>query len=99
MGRNRVKMTIAGTEYTVVSEEPALYMLQVGCDLDNDLREMMKNNPRLTPTMAAVLTAINDRDRLNKAEEAADNLRDQMREYLEENAALRAELERLRRRG
>ena len=74
-------------------------MLQVGCDLDNDLRDMMKNNPHMTPTMAAVLTAINDRDRLNKAEEAADNLRDQIREYLEENAALRAEVERLRRRG
>ncbi len=99
MARNRVKMTIAGTEYTIASEEPALYMLQVGCDLDNDLRTMMNKNPRLTPTMAAVLTAINDRDRLNKAEEAADNLRDQLREYLEENAALRAEVERLRHRG
>ncbi len=99
MGRNRVKMTIAGTEYTVVSEEPALYMLQVGCDLDSDLREMMKNNPNMTVTTAAVLNAINDRDQLNKAKEAADHLRDQLREYLEENQALRAELERLRRRG
>lgn len=99
MGRNRVKMTIAGTEYTVVSEEPALYMLQVGCDLDADLREMMKNNPSMTVATAAVLTAINDRDRLNKAEEASDHLRDQLREYLEENKALRAELERLRHRG
>jgi regulator of replication initiation timing len=47
--------------------------------------------------MAAVLTAINNADRARKAEASVDNLREQLAEYLEENQALRAEMDALRR--
>ena len=57
----------------------------------------MEENPRLSMNMAAVLTGINSADRARKAEQATDNLREQVTDYLEENKALRAEMDALRR--
>lgn len=96
MARNRVKLAIAGTEYTIVSDEPIAYVAQLGREIDAAVTELTENS-RMTPMMAAVLTAITECDKAHKAEAAADHLRDQLREYLAENDALRAEVERLRR--
>lgn len=96
MARNRVKLTIAGVDYTLVSDEPIAYVAKLGREVDAAMTELM-NGGRMTPLMAAVLTAITEHDKACKAEESADHLRDQIRQYLEENARLRAEVERLRR--
>ena len=96
MARNRVKLNIAGAEYTLVSDEPIAYVAQLGRETDAAMAELMKGG-RMTPLMAAVLTAITERDKAHKAEASADHLRDQIRAYLEENDRLRAEVERLRR--
>ena len=50
----------------------------------------------MSMNMAAVLTAINNADKARKAETSADHLRTQVTDYLEENKALRAEMEALR---
>lgn len=97
MARNRVKLTVCGTEFVLTSEEPVAYMQEIGREVDRDMRTLSEENPRLSPYMAAVLTAVNYADRTRKAEAATDNLRTQLAEYLDENRALRAEMEALRR--
>ena len=92
---NRVKITVGGTEYKIVSDEPAAYVMELARDVDKELREMMDGNPRLSMQMAAVLTAITNADRARKAEKAADNLRDQIKELLDENARLRSQADSL----
>ncbi len=96
MARNRVKLTIAGTEYILVSDEPIAYVAQLGREIDAALTELTDDG-RMPPMKAAVLTAITECDKAHKAEAAADHLRDRLREYLAENNALHAEVERLRR--
>ena len=97
MARNRVKLTIGGSDFVLSSDEPTAYMEALGRAVDGEIRALMKENPRMSMNMAAVLTAINNADRARKAEAGADNLRTQVTEYLEENKALRAEMEALRR--
>ena len=96
MARNRVKLTIAGADYMLVSDEPIAYVAKIGREVDTAMTELI-NAGHMTPLKAAVLTAITEHDKAQKAEQSADHLRDQIREYLEENARLRAEVERLRR--
>ena len=97
MARNRVKLTIGGSEFVLSSDESTAYMEALGRAVDGEIRALMEENPRMSMNMAAVLTAINNADRARKAEAGADNLRTQVTEYLEENKALRAEMEALRR--
>lgn len=96
MARNRVKLTIAGAEYSIVSDESIAYVMQLGREVDEAMAELREDS-RITPMMAAVLTAITECDKVHKAEAAADHLRDRIREYIAENNELRAEVERLRR--
>jgi cell division protein ZapA (FtsZ GTPase activity inhibitor) len=72
-------------------------MEALGRSVDGEMKKLMEENPRMSMNMAAVLTAINNADRARKAEASSDHLRTQVTEYLEENKALRAEMEALRR--
>ncbi len=97
MARSRVKLIIAGEEHILVSDEPMGYVAQLGQDIDESVQRLMHGTASLPLHKAAILTAITEHDRALKAEAAADNLRDQLRSYLQENNALHTELERLRR--
>lgn len=97
MARNRVKLTICGSEFLLSSDESVEYMQALGREVDREVKKLMEENPRLSVNMAVVLSAMNSADRARKAERAADNLRTQVTEYLEQNEALRAEMEALRR--
>ncbi len=97
MARNRVKLTICGSEFLLSSDESVEYMQALGREVDREVKKLMEENPRLSMNMAVVLSAMNSADRARKAEQAADNLRTQVTEYLEQNEALRAEMEALRR--
>ena len=55
---NRVRLEICETEYIVTSEEPESYMLELGAQLDRDMRTLMNNDSRISTTMAAVLAAL-----------------------------------------
>lgn len=94
---NRVKLSICATDYTVTSEDSEEYMRSIGAEVDHAMRVLLDSDPRISTTMAAVLTALTNADRAHKAEAAADNLRQQMKDYLDDNAKARQELERLRR--
>ncbi|MCI8553319.1 MAG: cell division protein ZapA [Clostridiales bacterium] len=94
---NRVKLNICATDYVVTSEDSTEYMREVGSEVDHAMRVLLDSDPRISTTMAAVLTALTNADRARKAEAAADNLRQQMKEYLDDNTRTRQELERLRR--
>jgi len=95
--KNKVKLTIGGTQYVVTSEESEAYMWELGRQLDSQMRDMLAEDGRVSTTMAAVLTALNNADGLRKATVTADNLRGQLKEYMDENARLRGENDRLRR--
>ena len=97
MARNRVKVQIGGTDFVISSDESEEYIRTIGRRVDRQIKQLMDENPRLSMNMAAVLTAVDNADRVQKAEAATDNLRQQVAEYLEENKALREEMDALRR--
>ena len=96
MTNNAIKLNIAGTQYSIVSDEPAAYMMELGAQLDREMRSKLEN-PRVSTTMAAVLVALETADAARKAEATADNLRSQMKDYLDDNARARMEADSSRR--
>lgn len=92
---NKVRLNICGTEYALSTDESAAYMEEIGGRVERSMKELMAN-PRISITMAAVLTALDGMDTAEKALKAADNLRAQMKEYLDDNAKARMEADRLR---
>ena len=93
---NRVTMSICGEEYTLVAEESAAYMEKVGALVDKKMAELM-DAAHMGRLDAAVLTAVNIADELYKAQESAENLRRQLKTYLDEATQAKAEASELKR--
>ena len=89
---NKVKLTICGTDYFVTSEDDESYIISVGNEV-NDRMATILESPRVSTTMAAVLSALSYADELRKATATSDNLRVQIKEYLEDSQKSRIEAE------
>ncbi len=80
---NRVVIDICGEEYTFVAEESASYMQRVGAYVSSQMQSVL-DSAKVGRTDAAVLTAANITDELFKAQAAAEQLRSQIKGYLDE---------------
>ena len=93
---NRVVISICGVEYTFVAEESASYMQKVGSYVSEKMDEVL-TSAKVGRTDAAVLTAANIADELFKAQAAAEQLRSQIKGYLDEAGKAQAEASELKR--
>ena len=93
---NRVCITICGEDYTFVAEESAAYMQKVGTYVGDKMSEVL-GSAKVGRTDAAVLTAANIADELFKAQEANQQLRSQIKGYLDEAGRAQAEVSELKR--
>ena len=93
---NRVTMGICGQDYTLVADENASYMEKVGAMVDKRMRELM-DTAHVSRNDAAVLAAVNLADELLKNQEAGENLRRQLKSYLDEATAAKNEVSELKR--
>lgn len=88
--KNRVVVTIAGREYTMVAVEDEGYVRRCADLVDAQLAQMV-NSP-LSQADAAVLAAMNIADQYYREQEAAENLRRQLKVVLDEANQLKVEL-------
>ena len=93
---NRVVINICGEDYTFVAEESAAYMEKVGAYVSGKMQEVL-DGAKVGRTDAAVLTAANIADELFKAQAAAEQLRSQIKGYLDEAGKAQSEVSELKR--
>ena len=93
----KVRLTICGSSYVVNTSESEDYMLNLAARLNMDMSEMMNASNTVSVTTAAVMTALSYRDELEKASGSADNMRRQIKDYLEDAASAKMAAEELRR--
>ena len=91
MEKNKVKINICNTDYTIVSEDTPEYITSIAKKVDEEMENILKNNTRFSVTMAAVLTALKYCDELSKSVANCDNLRNQIKNYLEDSSLSRFE--------
>lgn len=84
MDRNKVKLNIGGSQYGILTEDDVKYVQELGKEVDRALTQVMKESPKASVTQAAVLTALSYADEYKKASTAADRLREQIKDYLDD---------------
>lgn len=89
--KNKVTVSIAGQEYTLVGTEDESYVRKVASHVDAQVRAV-SGEGRMSLVDSAVLAAVNIADQYYKEQEASENLRRQIKQTLEESAKLKLEL-------
>ena len=93
---NRIKITLAGKEYTIQTEERGRYVKQLAESLNKKIEEFMQANESVSMTSASMLVALGLMDDCIKASSDKDNLRKQVIDYLEEATRSRTEITELK---
>ena len=94
--KKKVTVTIAGGEYRLIGGEDEEYTRRIAAHVDTKINEVL-NSSNISMIEAAVLAGINITDEYYKALETADNLRSQLKDYLEDSGRMKAELADLKR--
>jgi cell division protein ZapA (FtsZ GTPase activity inhibitor) len=97
MAKNRIKLTICGCECALCSNDSENYIRSIGDEVQKSVDGIMAQNERISVTMAAVISALNFCDASHKASASAENLRAQIKNYLEDSSHARMEAEESRR--
>ena len=88
---NRITVSICGGDYTLLAEENRSYMQKVAALVDGKMSEIMASG-RVSRTDAAVLAAANLADELLKQQASTENLRSQLKGYLDDANKAKNEL-------
>ncbi|MDR0671894.1 MAG: cell division protein ZapA [Oscillospiraceae bacterium] len=94
--KNRVTVSIAGQEFVLLAEEDEQYVRRVAGRVNDEITDIARHM-RGSSANIAVLAAINLAEQALRAQEAADNLREQIKGCLEEAARFKSEAAELRR--
>ena len=97
MATSKVRLNICGSSYVVNTSESEDYTKNLADRLNLDMNELMASSNSVSITTAAVMTALNYRDELEKASGSADNMRRQIKDYLEDAASAKMAAEEARR--
>ena len=93
---NRVTVTIAERPFTLLAEGDAEFTQKVAGHLDGQIAQLLDGG-KLSLLDACILAALNITEDYFKEQESSENLRRQLKEYLEESAKLKLELSEARR--
>lgn len=88
---NQVKVTIADKDYTLLTEGDPAFTQKIAAHVDQQLSQLMAPG-KLSLGDAAVLAALNITEEYFQEVESAENLRRQLKEYLDESTKLKLEL-------
>lgn len=89
--KNKVTVSVAGQEYTLITTDESEYVQRVAAHVDEQMRKI-SDAGRTSMVDSAVLTALNIADEYMKEQAAEENLRRQLKDVLEESAKLKLEL-------
>lgn len=88
---NRITVAICGDDYTLMADESPSYMQKVASLVDARMGEVLAAG-RVSRVEAAVLAAANLADELLKQQAATENLRNQLKDYLDDANKAKSEL-------
>ena len=97
MEKNRVELKIYGNTYTILTEDDAEYVEELGELINKEMHAVSNESPTLSQTQCAVLVALDQPDACKKENSEAVNLRDPINDYIEDAARAKLEVDVARR--
>ncbi len=89
---NKVKVTICGKDFNLKTEESPSYYISLAKKVDTEIYRMASSADNISVQSAAILVALQAFDEAQKANDSIDNIRTQIKEYVDD--ACQARLER-----
>ncbi len=93
---NKVKVNICGKDYNLQTQESPEYVLELARLINRDISSLLKTSETMSITAATTVTALSYLDDLTKLNSNMDNIRLQIKNYVEEAAKARVEAEDLK---
>lgn len=88
---NRIKVVVCGKEYSLQTEEQPSYIYGLAKRLERQINDLCSSNDCISSYSAAVMIALSTLDDLQKANESIDNIRTQIKEYVDDAGKARME--------
>lgn len=88
---NTYKVLIMGKEYTLTSEDNKDYTEKLAAALDKRIKDMRAKFTTLSITDCAVLTALDCMDELGQSNRNIDNIRTQIKDYVDDAGRARSQ--------
>lgn len=88
---NKVKVTICGKEFNLKTDDSPAYFTKLAKKVDDEIYKMMSSADNMSIQAAAVLAALSAYDEAQKANDSIDNIRTQIKEYVDDACQARAE--------
>lgn len=89
---NKVKVTICGKDFSLKTDETQSYFTELAQKVDSEIYKMASSAENMSIQSAAILVALAAYDEAQKANDSIDNIRTQIKEYVDD--ACKARLER-----
>lgn len=89
--QNKVRVTICGKEYALQTDEAPAYVTGLARRLDKEISEMVNSSDNISVQAAAVFIALSALDEAGKSTESIDNIRTQIKGYVDDAGHARME--------
>ncbi|WP_295207250.1 cell division protein ZapA [Ruminococcus sp.] len=89
--KNKLKVTIYNRTYNLLSEETQGYTDKLAATINTKINAMLKGIPSISVQDAAVLTALDCLDELSKANQNIENIRTQIKDYVDDAGRARSQ--------
>lgn len=93
---NRITVTIDGREYNIIAAEEEEYVRKVAEYVDGQVKSVIQNS-RVSSVDGVTLACMNVADLYFKEQATSENLRRQLKDYLEDGAKQKLEISELKR--
>ena len=88
---NKVKVTICGKDFNLKTDEEPSYFIELAKKVDDEIAAMMASAENMSIQSAAILVALAAYDEAKKSSDSIDNIRTQIKEYVDEACQARSE--------
>ena len=88
---NKVKVTICGKDFSLKTDEEPSYFIELAKKVDDEIAAMMASAENMSIQSAAILVALAAYDEAKKSSDSIDNIRTQIKEYVDEACQARSE--------
>lgn len=92
LSMNKVKVTICGKDFNLRTDEAPSYFIDLAKKVDAEIYRMASSSDNMSIQSAAILVALAAYDDAQKSNDSIDNIRTQIKEYVDD--ACRARMER-----
>ena len=88
---NKVKVTICGKEFSLKTDDSPSYLIELAKKVDTEIYKMASSADNMSAQSAAILVALSAFDEAQKANDSIDNIRTQIKEYVDDACKARME--------